>query len=277
MEFFNNISISNKTQRILADVFYKKNNNKKIVLFCHGFKGFKDWGAWHLVAQKFAEAGFIFIKFNFSHNGVGTENTQDFTRLDLFKKNNYTKEINDVKTVLSWIKNDVFWKDISFNEINIVGHSRGGGIALVSALENDSIHKIATWASIGNFNRFGSNENIEKWKKEGLKNFYNSRTKQDMKIDFQFYENYINNKDRLDIENTCKMLQKHLLIIHGKNDEAVGFSHAQRIKSWKPNAELLLIDNANHVFGAKHPYTENVLPIDLNKIVQKTIGFFLKK
>ncbi len=36
-----------------------------LVVFAHGYKGFKDWGAWHLVAQAFAEAGFDFLKLYF--------------------------------------------------------------------------------------------------------------------------------------------------------------------------------------------------------------------
>ena len=44
--------------------------NGEIVIFIHGFMGFKDWGAWHLMAKVFAKAGFFFVKFNFSHNGL---------------------------------------------------------------------------------------------------------------------------------------------------------------------------------------------------------------
>lgn len=276
MKSFNNICIKNIPQDIIADVFLKENNNKKLIIFCHGFKGFKDWGAWNLVAETFAEAGFIFLKFNFSHNGIGTENLLDFTRLDLFEQNNYSKEIDDVKAVLNWIEKDAFWKAIPIEEINIIGHSRGGGIALVSALINEQIKKVITWASIANFDRFGNEEDIKTWKNNSFKNFYNSRTKQDMKIDFQFYEDYSSNQKSLDIEKTCKELKKDLLIIHGKKDEAVGFSHAQRIKNWKKDAELILLDHANHVFGAKHPYDKDILPDDLKKLVKTTIDWIKK-
>ena len=27
--------------------------------FAHGYKGYKDWGAWNLMAEKFAKNGFI--------------------------------------------------------------------------------------------------------------------------------------------------------------------------------------------------------------------------
>ena len=54
---------------ILVDFFYKKESKKMpIIIFCHGYKGFKDWGAWNLVGEEFANKNFFFIKFNFSHN-----------------------------------------------------------------------------------------------------------------------------------------------------------------------------------------------------------------
>ncbi|MCA9750036.1 MAG: hypothetical protein KC414_13080, partial [Romboutsia sp.] len=66
---------------------------------------------------------------------------------------------------------------------------------------------------------------------------------------------------------------KPQLIIHGTADEAVGFSHAQRLKNWNAKAELHLIENANHVFGAKHPYADNHLPKDLGEVVKISLGW----
>jgi uncharacterized protein len=273
-----NISISNPAHNILADMYYNEQNTGALVLFCHGFKGFKDWGAWHLVAKDFAEAGFIFIKFNFSHNGIGKEDFKNLTRLDLFKKNNYSKEMEDVEVVLNWIGGESYKekKLPAVKNIFILGHSRGGGIALLSAFENSKISKVATWASIANFDRFGNEEDLVQWKLEGQKNFYNSRTKQDMKIGFQFYQDFDKNRQRFDLEKAAKNLKQALLLVHGKKDEGVGFSHAQRIKTWQQNAELVLIEGANHVFGAQHPWIGTSLPVDLEKVVQETILFFKK-
>ena len=39
----------------LTDVFYIENKEKKpVVIFSHGFAGFKDWGAFNLMAEAFA-------------------------------------------------------------------------------------------------------------------------------------------------------------------------------------------------------------------------------
>ena len=58
-----NIYLENKeTKGFLADVFYKDIEKKlPLVLFVHGYKGYKDWGAWNLMAEKFAEADLFFV------------------------------------------------------------------------------------------------------------------------------------------------------------------------------------------------------------------------
>lgn len=274
MKVQKNIKIAQDQHPILADIYYPDKSNAKLVVFCHGFKGFKDWGAWDLVAENFASAGYTFIKFNCSHNGIGQENLQDFTRLDLFFENNYSKEINDLKTVLDWLGSEESIQDLSMDAYYLIGHSRGGGIALQSASNDTRWSKLATWASISDFNRFGDEKTVEEWKALGYRNFYNSRTKQDMKIGVQFYEDYIKNKATLNLQLAANNLDIPYLIVHGKQDEAVGFSHAQRLKKWCPSAKLFLMETANHVFGSKHPNKDRQLPIELAEVCEQTIAFF---
>ena len=47
---------------IVYDLYFEANQKRKpVVIFCHGYKGFKDWGAWHIVAEAFAKAGHIVV------------------------------------------------------------------------------------------------------------------------------------------------------------------------------------------------------------------------
>ena len=85
MQIEKNILLEFKGKKpILLDLYFEKNKQPKpIIIFCHGFKGYKDWGAWNLVAEAFSKAGFLFLKFNFSHNGGTLEQPIDFPDLDL--------------------------------------------------------------------------------------------------------------------------------------------------------------------------------------------------
>src|SRR6187551_3619604 len=75
---------------MLVDLFFEDDPGKKtIVIYSHGFNGFKDWGNFDMVAERFAAAGFIFVKFNFSHNGTSVQQPSAFENLQAFGQNNY--------------------------------------------------------------------------------------------------------------------------------------------------------------------------------------------
>ena len=64
---------------ILIDVTYKANTQRKqVVVFCHGFKGFKDWGPFNKMASHFANHDIVFVKFNFSYNGTTPDDILNF-------------------------------------------------------------------------------------------------------------------------------------------------------------------------------------------------------
>src|SRR5690606_15053818 len=99
----NNIIKRPNKKPILWDAFFNANQTQKpLVIFCHGYKGFKDWGAWDLVANHFAEAHFFFVKFNFSHNGGTMDQPIDFPDLESFAENNYSKELEDLDDLINF-------------------------------------------------------------------------------------------------------------------------------------------------------------------------------
>ena len=103
----NNFLLEGKHKKpIVTDVYFQPTQQPKpIVIFCHGYKGFKDWGYWDLVAREFASNGYCFIKFNFSHNGGTIEQPIDFPDLEAFALNNFSIELDDVNSVINWIPN----------------------------------------------------------------------------------------------------------------------------------------------------------------------------
>ena len=91
----NNILIQGSEGKpILIDATFKANNfQKAVVVFCHGFKGFKDWCHFNLISDAFALAGYAVLKFNFSHNGGTLEQPIDFPDLEAFANNNFSIEM----------------------------------------------------------------------------------------------------------------------------------------------------------------------------------------
>ncbi|WP_312075617.1 prolyl oligopeptidase family serine peptidase [Chryseobacterium sp.] len=271
-----NIVISNpETKDFLADAFYPETNEKlPLVIFVHGYKGYKDWGAWDLMAERFAQAGFYFVKFNFSHNGTTVEDSENFADLEAFGNNNYSKELSDLGCVI-----DYFAKENSVDEdkISLIGHSRGGGISIIKTAEDIRIHGLITLASVDTLERFPKNEAFENWKKEGVYFAENGRTKQQMPHYFQFFEDFETHYHRFDVERCMEMAKAHVLVVHGTADESVSVKNADHLHILNPNTELFLVENANHTFGAKEPWGENFMPYELAKVTEKCIEFLNEK
>lgn len=305
-----NIILQSKHGRpFLVDVYYKKDGQKKpVIIFSHGFKGFKDWGPFDLVADKFFEAGFVYVKFNFSHNGTTVDHPVDFADLEAFGNDNLSIEMDDLGMVIDWIcgkdigaiGNSEIGKDkkpevklpnapmsqcsnfpldkTEFDTecIYLLGHSRGGGISILKSKEDARVKKVSTWGSPNEFSKYWSEEELEKIKREGIAFIGNARTKQMMPIKWQMYENYFANLSRLFVPDAVKQMQIPLLIVHGTNDETIPVEAAIEMNQWNNKSELLLLENSNHNFGGKHPYNENTLTNDLETAVKATIEFFKK-
>ncbi len=275
----NKVLLSENKKPILYDIYHDGSLSlKPVVVFCHGYKGFKDWGAWHLVAKTFANAGFFFLKFNFSHNGGTAKQPIDFPDLEAFAQNNFSKELDDLHRVLQFIISEKKYSSvIDVEKISLVGHSRGGGIVLIKAEEDPQIHKVVTWAGVSDFKvRFQEGtETFLQWKKTGRTYVENGRTKQQMPHDWQFYEDFKANEERLTIHRAVKNLKKPQLIVHGSQDPTVPLKEAQLLHSWNPKSQLEIISDADHVFGAGHPWVHDNLPEDLDKAVHDSIAFLM--
>lgn len=110
MHIHKNIHLNgSRGKPMLTDLFFTEGKSKPVVIYSHGFNGFKDWGNFDLIAKQFASAGFVIIKFNFSHNGTTIDAPEDFKDLNAFAENNYTKELDDLNYVIDWLYGDEFF------------------------------------------------------------------------------------------------------------------------------------------------------------------------
>ncbi len=261
---------------ILASVSYlKKDIPKPVIIFSHGFKGFKDWGHFPLVARWFAAQGFAFVRFNFSHNGTTPQEPADFANLDNFGKNNFSIELHDLDDVIHWVEANSDEHQFDKEKIYLIGHSRGGGISIIKASEDERIKKIVTWASVADFESRMRVDGFEEWKKTGVTYIPNARTNQNMPLYFQFYEDLDRNRERLLIKKAAKKLNKPFLIVHGTEDDTVSVNEANALHQWDAGSRLCLIENADHAFNATHPYTGQELNEHILKKLKVSLEFLV--
>ncbi len=279
MQRIKNIQLTGANSRPMGlDIFFNEAAaNRPVVIYAHGFNGFKDWGNFDLIADQFVAAGFVFVKFNFSHNGTTLAAPEEFTNLDAFGNNNYTIQLTDLKCVSDWLcdNSNTYQQFVDTEKVYLIGHSMGGGIAILFTAEDERIKKLVTWAAISECKTpWGSwpEDRMKEWKETGVQFYANNRTKQQLPLYFQLYENYINNQDRLNIKKAMQKISMPVLICHGTNDLAVPMHNAIDLQNCQPSARLFRLD-ADHVFGRFHPYNDSQLPTAMQSVVDASIGF----
>lgn len=238
------------------------------IIFVHGFKGFKDWGAHHLVAAFFAENGYRYIKFNMSFSGVTQEKPHDVTDMDAFANNTVSAELKDIDTVINYATHTY-----PQQPVYLIGHSRGGGLVILKGANDERLTKIISWSAISDFSSLWKKEQEEEWIREGQIYVENARTKEKMPLNSILLEDFNAHKSEFNIMHAAARVKIPWLILHGDEDVNVNFSVAQQLAQAQPSAKIQKIDGANHVYGASHPYTEEKLPAHLQQVCDKTLAF----
>lgn len=269
-----NILLENGTKRpIPLDIFNSGEKMKPIVIFCHGFKGFKDWGHFNYLAAQLASQGLGFVKFNFSHNGSTGPDYFDTPDLEAFGDNNFSRELDDLGLVIDWVSEHASDYQWNKEQIYLIGHSRGGGVVLIKSAEDIRIKKCVTWAAVNAFDRGLDDKAIAQWKAKGVMYVENSRTMQKMPLKFQLYEDYIAHVDRLHIGNNAKRILIPTLLIHGTNDLVVPDAEARSLNELIENSMLHILEGEGHTFGASHPFDEERIPDGVREVIHKTLDF----
>ena len=236
VDIINGSYVGSDNRESLFDLSIPMQFNGQLIIFVHGFMGFKDWGAWHLVQEYFKEKGFAFCKFNLSHNGGTIQNGIDFPDEESIARNTYSYEVNDIKC----ISNQIIQYFETMPQFHLIGHSRGGGAALLAAKEIGP-KTLSLWASISSIaSRFPSNETLNKWEKDGIRYVENSRTKQALPQYFSLFQDFQENHKRLDIEIAARSLECAVSVFHGKQDKSVDLSEGELLANGMMLLKMIL-------------------------------------
>lgn len=215
---------------------------RALVIVVHGFKGFKDWGFFPWLAENLCAEGLAVVRFNMSRSGIG-ENLETFDRLDLFREDTYSTQIADLLTTVRYAQS-------RFDSLStfLVGHSRGGGVALLAARQVPGLAGVVTWSAISHVDRWDG-PTKKKWRAEGYIDIENQRTKQMMRMSTAI----LDDAGRHDIMAAVDKLEVPLLVVHGARDESVPVEEGRKIADRARDASLLILESATHTYNAIHP------------------------
>jgi dienelactone hydrolase len=223
------------------------------VVVLHGFKGFKDWGMFPPFAERLARAGVTAVSPNLS--GSGVDDAGDFSRPDRFSRNTFSAELDDMGRVIAALAAGELGVAAPTG-IGLVGHSRGGGIAVLQAAHDPRVRTLVTWAAISSVERWSPAEQ-QAWRAAGTKEIVNARTGQRLPLSTDVLDDVGRHAGgRLDILGAAARVGVPWLIVHGGNDEAVSPLEAAALRGASPRdtTTLLTVEGAGHTFGAVHPW-----------------------
>lgn len=271
VKFKMKFEINNSENNLIRCDFFEGKENFPLIFVCHGFKGFKDWGWFPFVSQKLASKGFNVVSINFSLNGV-EEEFQNFTNLENFGNNTYTREILDLKEVVDFVVSGKLKPELKNLPYGLFGHSRGGGIViLASKILNPKV--VVTWAAIESVMRFSEND-IENFKTKGFTEVLNGRTNQIMPLGKNLFEDALKIQKEGDVKGILSNLKIPVRLIHGENDMAVKLEKGKELASMLPknNSDFKMIKNAGHTFESGHPFKEPSK--ELLEAIELTVDFY---
>ena len=246
---------------ILVDVRAAgRSSPQPAVVVLHGFKGFKDWGMFPPLAERLALAGFAAVSPNLS--GSGVDDAGEFTLPERFGHNTFSAELQDVGTLVDALMDGRLGVPAP-STLGLVGHSRGGGVAVLQAAKDSRVRALVTWAAIASVERWPLDQRTA-WRQAGRSQVRNARTGQVLPLYTDVLDDIEQNGSSLDIEAAAGRIAIPWLLIHGTNDESVGFSEAELLKgaSSRKTTRLMPIEGGGHTFGATHPWRSGTAQID---------------
>jgi pimeloyl-ACP methyl ester carboxylesterase len=226
--------------------FEAADDPRALVVIVHGFKGFKDWGFFPWTAQRLMQHRLAVCRFNMSRSGIG-EDPETFDRLDLFEHDTYSTQLRDLAALVRHAQRE-FPNLPTF----LLGHSRGGGVALLGAEDVPNLQGVVVWAPIARVDRWDKATQRE-WRKRGVLEVENARTKQIMRMSPVILDDYEAYAERLDVLAAVSRLRVPLLVLHGGRDESVPVDEGRLIAARARESSLVVLHRASHTFNAIHP------------------------
>ena len=219
----------------------------------HGFRGFKDWAFLPWLAESLAGQGHMVARFSFSGCGVGPTG-DEIDDLEAFEANTISREVDELHKVLTACDaGDVFPRPP--RRMALVGHGRGGGVALVAAAESDRVSRLATLSSMQRFDRWKP-ETVAEWRSNGKTYVMDMRSGRQLPIGIGLLDDFEANRERLDMLRAAAAVRAPWLVLHGADDLTVPPDDARALASAGRNSRLKFIEGAGHAYGTRHPMGE---------------------
>lgn len=246
-------------------------SQRPLILVIHGFTAFGHWGFFPYLSRRIAESGAISATMEFSFNDYDNAGERIVNR-GLFASFTVGHELADISSAVSALREMQFpaWN----GKIYLLGHSRGGGEAILTAAADNAIDKVAAWACVSTFDRFTARQK-RLWHEKRFFRISDSNTSGEKPLGMNIA--YLDDAERSDRDllAAASKMRAELLLIHGDQDVTVPPSEAKKIAMAKPDIKMEIIHNTGHTFGISHPFRGTTSALEA--AIDTTLKFFTLK
>lgn len=216
-------------------VLHGGGEDRPLVLLLHGYGG-NHQGAYYSyvdLAERLSKKGFNVLRFDFRGSGNSDGDFAD-QRLSTM--------VEDVESAVSFI-NDSGYRTA---DIHIVGHSKGGTVAIMYAAENTSlVSSITLWATVADYRKMWEGYEEERKELEEKETHVSMGFEVPVEVFFE--------SESHDLERLIADVEAPALFIHGTEDKSVPFEHSEILyDAVNEPKKFVSIDGANHIFYNPH-------------------------
>lgn len=249
-----------------------------VLIVCHGFKGYMDYGLFPPLARAAARRGLLVHRFNFSHSGM-TRRIETFERPDLFERDTWGKQIADLHTVTRAVAEG----RLEGSGLPSVwfGHSRGGvtvTLAAARAFDGDAPGTpppdgvITASAPVEACSL--SEQDRQTLRQHGRLLSPSGRTGQRLFVGKAWLDEIEADPDAFDPALAATRVACPALMLHGGADRTVPTSAAISLAQRFPHAELEVIGDASHTFDCPNPLAADATPPPATqRMIERAVAF----
>lgn len=229
------LKIIKENQERIAALIFLPDSFDYLLITCHGFRGRKENSdRISAFAEQVNELGLGVLAFDFTGSG---ESDGDFSGITL------TRQVQDLKTVINYAYHR-YQKPII-----LLGRSFGGSTVLAGGAEEKQVKGFILWSTPielqQTFTRV-MEEAYEELIKGRTANIHDESGVYDIKPAFveDFYQH--------NMDDYLKTIYKRpVLIVQGQDDKVVAVYNARYMFNRLCNAEMIIVDGADHRFENK--------------------------
>lgn len=265
---------------VRADL-YGPTDGDALVILCHGFKGHRRWGFFPYLGERLQAAGLPSLSMDFSYNGTVRDDDapgEQYVSPELFEKNTLRRELDDLKSVVAFVRNGGLAESATPTRIGLMGHSRGAVSATLLAVEDAGIDALVSWSSTDDPD-FYTDRQKEIWRRDNRFGFTESSENARLAMGIDYLVDLEENHGFYLLRERVRELETPHLLVHGEVDLVIPPQGSCAIyeAETQTRAKKLVALKTGHTFGVAYPPPEklDVIPSALAEAASETVDWFV--